>query len=189
MHTPRTRWITLDFLDFCDPRIHDFYQYWNGKRGGRPMPSRADLDPAEIKSFLPSIMLVDVVSRSPLQLRYRLVGTREAQARGGDPTGKLIGEAFFGRSEGQVLENYLDVTSRGVPVFDNDEVKLEDPMLRDAGTILLPLSDDGKWIDRVIAYAALGDAVKSAVLPRANELYRYPGLGQFGAPRPEEDSE
>jgi len=179
MQSPYPRWTTLDFLDFCDPRIRSFYDYWNGKCGGRRMPARADFDPAEIAKFLPSVMVVDIVSRDPLQLRYRLVGTMEAQARGGDPTGLLVGEAFFGRSARQVIENYLAVANQGTPVFDNDEVKLEDPFLSDAGTILLPLSDDGRIVDKVIAYAALGQNARADTLPRRNELYRYPGLGQF----------
>ena len=59
-----------------------------------------------MRAFLPSIMLVDVVEPSSVQLRYRLVGTMEAQARGGDPTGRLVQETFIGRSADFVLENY-----------------------------------------------------------------------------------
>ena len=42
------RWINLDFLDFCHPRIREIYDYWNGKRAGRLMPGRADIEPADL---------------------------------------------------------------------------------------------------------------------------------------------
>src|SRR5690554_3316287 len=105
MKYPYPRCTTVEFLHFCDPRIRAFYSYWDAKRAGRLMPSRLDIDPAEIVAFLPSIIILDVVSHAPLRLRYRLVGTMEAEARGGDPTGKLVGESFHGRSAQEVLEN------------------------------------------------------------------------------------
>jgi hypothetical protein len=44
-----------------DEMIQAGYDYWLCKRGVRDMPSRVDLDPAEIKRILPSVMLVDVL--------------------------------------------------------------------------------------------------------------------------------
>lgn len=48
--------------------------YWNSRRGGREMPTRADLDPADIKPLLPHVVLVDVL-HDPLDFRFRLLGT------------------------------------------------------------------------------------------------------------------
>ena len=134
-----------------------------------------------MRAFLPSIMLVDVVEPSSVQLRYRLVGTMEAQARGGDPTGRLVQETFIGRSADFVLENYrLVITSAG-PVYDSDDVTMNDEFLQDAGSLLLPLSDDGRTVNRVIVYAALGRSATAAPALRRAALTRYPGRGRFGA--------
>ena len=38
----------------------DLFHYWDGKRAGRTMPLRADLEPADIARHLPGIVLVDV---------------------------------------------------------------------------------------------------------------------------------
>jgi hypothetical protein len=54
------RWTNLDFLDFCHPRIREIYDYWNGKRGDRLMPRRADIEPLDLPSFLPGIVMVDI---------------------------------------------------------------------------------------------------------------------------------
>src|SRR3546814_17456050 len=38
-------WTTEAFLARCHADIRTIYAYWNGKRRGRPMPARRDLDP------------------------------------------------------------------------------------------------------------------------------------------------
>ena len=53
------------------------------------MPSRADIEPLDLPSYLPGIVMVDV-GHDPYTLTYRLVGTREAEARGHNPTGKSV---------------------------------------------------------------------------------------------------
>jgi PAS domain len=179
----RNRWLSLDFLAFCDLRIRAFYDYWNGKRGGRPMPSRSDLDPAEIISFLPSVMMSDVVDKDSTLVRYRLIGTRETEARGGDPTGLLVHDAFHGRSRDYVLKNYWLVIGAASPLYDCDPLVPGNDALVDRGTILVPLSDDGVSVSQVLAYAALDNAPSATVLPRRNDLSRYPGRGKFASPR------
>ena len=56
-------------------------QYWEEKRRGRLMPSRADIDPLELRRYLPGIILIDVVDDARRYV-YRLVGTREVAMRG-----------------------------------------------------------------------------------------------------------
>ncbi len=74
------RWTSLAFLEFCHPRIRALYEYWNGKRGARRMPRRADIDPMEIPSYLPGIVMVDI-GYEPFSLTYRVVGTRARRRR------------------------------------------------------------------------------------------------------------
>ena len=55
--------------------------YLARKRGERPMSSRADIDPTEIREFLPYVVLADIQD-DPLRVYYRLVGTRIAEFYG-----------------------------------------------------------------------------------------------------------
>jgi hypothetical protein len=66
------------------------YAYWNEKRGQRPAPERADIDPTVIRHALgDTIMLsADFVDR----LRFRLAGTRVCALFGRE----LKGETFAG---------------------------------------------------------------------------------------------
>ena len=70
-------------------RIRGIYKYWDSKRQGRRMPSRADMDPVEISEYLSNVILVDVFYE-PLWFRYWLVGKDSAKKRGFDPTGGWI---------------------------------------------------------------------------------------------------
>jgi hypothetical protein len=50
-----------DWQATCHPDIQKMLAYWEGKRHGRSMPRRSDIDPAELIGLLPNIMLVDVI--------------------------------------------------------------------------------------------------------------------------------
>jgi hypothetical protein len=56
------------------PSTRTVYDYWNEKRGNRPAPARADIDPAAIRHALGDTFMLaaDFVD----QLRFRLAGTR-----------------------------------------------------------------------------------------------------------------
>lgn len=146
---PRTT--TTDFLDRCAPLLRSFYEYWDGKRCGRHMPSRADLDPAEMKPWLAGIILVDVAEH-PRRLTYRLVGTNSVDLRQRDVTGKAIEEGYFGESLAAVLENYRIVIEEGSLVYDWSATPSENGLPHRSETLLLPLSNDGRTVDKVIVY-------------------------------------
>jgi len=142
---------SLDFLDRCPAPVAAFYRYWESKRAGRAMPSRADLDLAEMKVFLSGVVLVDVL-RDPFRLVYRVVGTREVEARGYDPTGREVIEHASGTAHGEVMENYRLVIEGRSFVYDEEPVEAASWRIRESGTLLLPLSRDGETVDMVITY-------------------------------------
>lgn len=78
---------------FLDNSTLEFYHsYWLSKRRGRRLPSRSDIVPAEIRGYLPSILLADVLPGA-WDFRYRLVGSRVADYFLGDATGVTLREA------------------------------------------------------------------------------------------------
>ncbi|MGH6960661.1 MAG: PAS domain-containing protein [Dongiaceae bacterium] len=149
---PYPRVTTLDFLERCPERIADCYRYWNGKRGDRAMPGRADIDPVDIKHLLPGVLLVDVHDAAH-RFTYRLAGTAEVEARGYDPTGRDVGSSFFGSSRDEVLINYRYVVAEKSFVYDEDSMVSPNQRVRENGTLLLPLSADGSSVNMVLVYA------------------------------------
>lgn len=133
------------------PGLGPVHRYWERKRGSRPMPRRADIDPAELVGFLPALMIVDVVADERRYV-YRLVGTREVQARGRDPTGRPVGEAFLGASREGVLANYDRVQATGQPVVDLKTVITNRERLGNSHVIFLPLSEDGQTVSQILVY-------------------------------------
>lgn len=148
---PYSRITSLDFLEVCLPETAAFYRYWDAKRQGRAMPSKSDLDPLEMKSWLPGIILVDVL-RNPYRLIYRVVGTRSVEMRNSEVTGKPIEQGAHGNKLPHVLENYRLVVENQTLVYDWDGTATQDGLTLATEVLMLPLSSDGATVDRVISF-------------------------------------
>jgi hypothetical protein len=128
------------------------FGYWLTKRGSRPMPSRSDLDPTEIPPrLLPGVTLVDVVPDHRRYV-YRLVGTMEAEVRGYDPTGKSVGEAYFGENAEDATECYDLVVDTRAPVLDPLPFLERRRGYRGAESLFLPLSNDGFVVNMILVF-------------------------------------
>jgi hypothetical protein len=133
------------------PDVLEFYQYWDSKRRGRLMPSRADIDPIEMPRFLPGIVLIDVVADARRYV-YRLVGTREVAMRGKDPTGRSMIEGFFGPSLEETIAMPDRVVTARAPLFFQRKFIAPDRRSGDEEVVLLPLSADGETVSMILAY-------------------------------------
>ena len=151
---PRTT--ALDFLRRCRPATAAFYSYWDGKRRGRAMPARADIDPLEMKEWLSGTALIDVkrdrTRPDRYELRYRLIGTRPTRLRGQEVTGMRVEIGYFGADLAAALENYRLVIEEKTLVYDWDRTPSADGFAREVETLLLPLSSDGHTVDMVLVY-------------------------------------
>jgi len=103
-------------LERCGPKAVALYQYWNARRGIRSMPTRADIDPLEMRHWLPRITLVDV-SPDGAQFTYRLAGTQMVDLLGTNPTGRLVETAWPEEAAALALEGYREVVENRAPVF------------------------------------------------------------------------
>jgi hypothetical protein len=107
------------------------------------MPQRADINPRQISSLLPHLMILDI--HEPLRFRFRLVGTKICERWGENQTNKWLDELDFDGSREVLLAQYASVARTGVPQYGIDE------FVNDAGRylhyqrLLLPLSDDGHF--------------------------------------------
>jgi hypothetical protein len=136
--------------------LRTMFDYWHSKSAGRAMPARSDIDPMEIKPLLPSLILVDVVydAANKPDFVYRLVGTREVEVRGENPTGRRVAEAYFGPSLENVLGCYQRVLDSGRPFVDDDYFVRDGDDFADEVNIFLPLSNDGQRINMIMVYTA-----------------------------------
>ena len=151
------RYTTLEFLDICSPRVREMYEHWVALRGARILPHRDQLDPARITRYLPGIMLVDVLWGPPLDFIYRLVGTREVESRGADPTGRRVADAYFAANVEDALDNYRYVATQRAVLYDCEPVSKPGNRYVGNEAVFLPFTRDGERVDQILVYSHYED--------------------------------
>jgi hypothetical protein len=138
------------------PDLEFLHQYWVGKKRGRAMPSRADIDPVELPGRLwPNLMLIDVVRKNDTtRFRYRHVGTAFTDAVGEEVTNQYFDEVIPTRGgyRDYILGIYNELLQRRIPLYTENTFTFT----RRAAPILtrrlsLPLSADGVTVNMVFA--------------------------------------
>jgi hypothetical protein len=123
-----------------DPRHRRLFDLWLGKARPPQLPGRQDFSPVELDFALPHLELLD---RLPDGFRFRLVGSALCEMFGADPTGTMLDEAppalvaALGRVE------CAKVAATGLPAAS-------------ARSLLLPLAENGRDIDMIMACVAAG---------------------------------
>jgi hypothetical protein len=120
----------------------DLYHYWLVKRGGRAMPARRDIDPADIPALLPYLSLVHNVCG---EFRFRLFGS----AIGRDMTGAVLGSGVSSAPEpiaaAQAMSERVFTSAR--PVFATAQYETKWGTIHNSSGLFLPLSDNGTHVD------------------------------------------
>jgi hypothetical protein len=123
------------------PSTQVLFDYWNERRGDRPAPERADIDPAAIRHALGDTFMLatDFVDH----LRFRLAGTRVCALFCREIKGEEF-QSLWSETSTALIEDLLDVVNNetvgavaGVTgrTEDGSEVELE--------FLLLPLAHAG----------------------------------------------
>ncbi|HEX3862566.1 MAG TPA: PAS domain-containing protein [Stellaceae bacterium] len=138
-------------LRIDDAGLRQAYLYWRQKAAGRQLPSRGDIDPADIPKLLPDIMLVDVLPEN--RYRYRLIGARNADAHGLNVRGHYLDEILPGPDYKEHVLGLYDecVQARRALYFECLFLSMRRPApTRHTKVLFLPLSSDGNTIDIVM---------------------------------------
>ncbi len=135
------------------PELIELYDYWVARRGSRPMPSRADVNPAEIPRHLQNLMLVDVLPGEPIRFRYRLVGTRVVAATGENRTGRLFHEVRFFELYPNMMEQYQQVVREARPFFSSEPFHSDvKGTAYEVERLMLPFAAEGDRPDLLLVY-------------------------------------
>lgn len=129
-------------------RLQQLYAYWRGKAGGG-LPSRANIDPAEIPQILPYLFLIDV-EHEPQRFRFRLIGTQVCTWAGRDVTGMYIDDPAYGPRASEIRGQYADVIARGVAFYTEQPAARPDRDYVFYERLVLPLAPDGRRIDMLL---------------------------------------
>jgi hypothetical protein len=131
------------------------FEYWNTKRGIRPAPERADIDPAEIRHALSDTFMLaaDFVD----QLRFRLAGTRVCALFGREIKGEAFADMWNETSHTAIDELLTIVVDETAGVVAGLTGRTEDGAETDLELLLLPLAPIGH--SRVRALGVLAPTV------------------------------
>lgn len=126
--------------------------YWNEKRAGRAMPSRADIKASELREHLGWVMIVEVLPNIS-DFRYRLMGTLVAQYFFADSTGRTVKEIYAGTNEAAgkgVAAIFRKCARDGAVVHSFGEGGWFGRGYEPFECICLPLSDDGETVNMIL---------------------------------------
>ncbi|HXC54654.1 MAG TPA: PAS domain-containing protein [Rhizomicrobium sp.] len=137
---------------FVHPSCAFLRAYWEQKRGGRAMPSRADISPAQLKDHLGWVMILDVLPGGR-DFRYRLIGTLVTQYFFADSTGRTVMEAFAPNGEAvakSVNGVFRKVARDKIVMRTAGQANWLSEGLEEFEAIYLPLSDDGESVTHIL---------------------------------------
>lgn len=135
----------------ADPILVRLVEYWESKRAGRPMPSRADIDPTELGSLVYNVMLYDVVEPGRLY-RIRLVGQAIVDFVGVNNTGKLASDTLPPVAAQRMTEILTSVVTKRTPRFRAGYAYWhQGKSYRKFEACFLPLSPDGRIVDKILS--------------------------------------
>jgi hypothetical protein len=149
---------SLQSLERCGAKAMSLYQYWNARRGVRPMPSRSEIDPCEMRQWLPHLMLVSVGPEGRT-FTYRLAGTGIVDLLGINPTGRSVESAWPVDLAASVMRSYHEVVATRAPVYCQQVSQWLEDQQPSAWAMRLPLSCDGETVDIILAY--ISDNIRS----------------------------
>jgi hypothetical protein len=129
--------------------VKELYTYWRSKQRNRPMPAPSDIDPAEIRPLLPSLIIAEYVG-APVRVRYRLVGTQQVYYNGLDFTGFYLDEIDWGIENEFVNLVHQTLLRTAAPVIGRYQWGFRDSILGFAEFGVFPLSEDGTSVARCV---------------------------------------
>src|SRR6266404_1694844 len=139
------------------PLVISLFAYWNRIRAGRIAPLWSDVQPGDIKSLLPYIMVVEVLEL-PFDVRYRIVGTAVVEAFGYDFTWETLRLPKHDLETAAWLGVYREFVERQGPCFAQYKVSMspKDALVVDVG--VFPLSRSCSFAHRPCSAVRIAEA-------------------------------
>lgn len=139
-----------DFGHMSEIVLRQLVGYWLEKRSGRPMPSKADIDPVEIPWALSHIWICDYLADCR-RFRYRLAGEEINAVAEQSLTGKYLDETLPPDLTELILKKYHAVVESRAIAHDCGRVYLLQNRQAMGERIILPLSANGDTIDALLS--------------------------------------
>lgn len=131
--------------------LDEGFAYWDRIRGDRQMPRFKDIDAIDIPKLLPHALVLDVEAE-PLDFRYRLIGEHVGKFGRKGLKGRSFREFNEKKPGNTIFDTLATVVYGKLPRFGRSAYAGENPKMRMFQEILLPLSDDGENVNRIMIF-------------------------------------
>jgi hypothetical protein len=166
------------------PSIRELFEYWNQRRGNRPAPDRADIDPAAIRRLLGDTFILCFNEKDGHP--FRIAGTRVCAAFGRELKSERFLDLWALGSRGPVRDLLNVVGHEAVGAVasarGSSAVKAE----HEVELLVLPLAHRGRNDGRILGAIAPRDAAHwpgtGTLAPLTLGTPRYLGAGLDPAP-------
>ncbi len=156
--SPEPRYAFIEFVDAASARhrnTREIFAYWRSLwRGDRP-PARQEIDPVEMRAYLPFITMGDLETE-PLRVRYRVYGTAHVEFNKRDLTGHYLDDFDYGgfdHIDWLACFRHLHRTKR--PIIGDNSLKSWRGLSRPYEYCILPLFRDGDPAGGFLGFEAL----------------------------------
>lgn len=126
----------------------DLYAYWNGLRGARAAPDRADINPSLIKHLLADAFLIEV--DDDLEFPITLSGTRINSLWLSDQQGRRFLDLWRKADHRSVAAAILTAMDGATPIVAGAKIKTRQSPASDLELLLLPLRHFGRTHARLL---------------------------------------
>lgn len=141
-------------LAFVREELTQLLQHWEQSRGGKEMPTRADLLPITLPRVLPWLVMLDVIDGGA-EFSFRLCGTAIADILGFEPRGDTLSVLPEELCERMTVTCRYCVETR-VPLRGvSSKSSMPGQDFQGTEICCLPVSNDGETVDIVIMAAML----------------------------------
>jgi hypothetical protein len=141
-------WEIADIAMAESPAIAAAVAYWRLQAGSAAMPSRGQLDPIEMRSFLRKILIIDLMENGDFV--YRLCGTEISESNRADLTGRRADAESLGASAPQFLDAYRRTVAARKPIFFVGQMWWQERGYVSFEQVILPLSSDSETVDKLL---------------------------------------
>jgi hypothetical protein len=134
------------------PSIRELFDYWNGLRGHRPAPERADIEPSSIRSVLADTFILAFNRQAGHP--FRIAGTRACAAFGHELKGEAFVDLWSAESRQSVRDLLTVVACESLGAVIGARGTSADRRTLDFELLMLPLSHRGRTDVRMLGALA-----------------------------------
>jgi hypothetical protein len=135
------------------PSNRELFEYWNTRRGSRPAPERADIEPAAIRHLLADTFILAFAP--PAGHPFRVAGTRVCALFGRELKGMAFLDLWAGPNRNSISDVVAVVANESIGVIASLSASSADEVCHDLELLMLPLGNRGRVDARVLGALSL----------------------------------